>query len=467
MKKIRSRIGLCSVVLALFFAAILLLLNTYRRNASKWFLTAYNRHLYSSENVLLTGTVADRNGTVLSYVSNGVRLYHKDELVRRSTLHVVGDPYGKIGTSALATMRNDLISFRAAEGVTSVDEAGNTVVLSIDADLNAAALKALDGRNGTVCVYNYKTGEILALVSTPTYDPMNIPENLEDDAAYSGAYLNRFLSTTAAPGSVMKPVLLQTALEAGLQASDLDPSQSGPLTEWKYTCKGIARFPDGNVKCPKTHNKQSLTETLANSCNCAYAVLAVALGPDKVAAGIQKSGLTDSYKVGSANTARSTFRISGIYDYQLGYAGVGLYLDQVNPCSLLVYYAAIAGGGKAAVPNTVLEVRDSSGEILSKPETVMTKQLLTASSAEYLRNALSEDVRLTYGKERFPCAIAAKSGTVSQAKGDSNCWFAGFTTDEDKPYAFVVYIEHGGVGSRAAGDVTAAVLKELVRKSGN
>ena len=115
----------------------------------------------------------------------------------------------------------------------------------------------------------------------------------------------------------------------------------------------------------------------------------------------------------------------------------------------------------------MLEVRDSSGEILSKPETVMTKQLLTASSAEYLRNALSEDVRLTYGKERFPCAIAAKSGTVSQAKGDSNCWFAGFTTDEDKPYAFVVYIEHGGVGSRAAGDVTAAVLKELVRKSGN
>ena len=465
MKKIRSRIGLCSVVLALFFAAILLLLNTYRKNAAKWFLTPYNRHLYSSENVLLTGTVADRNGIVLSYVSNGVRLYNDNELIRKSTLHVVGDPYGKIGTSALATMRNDLISFRTLEGISSVDEAGNTVVLSIDAYLNAAALKALDGRNGTVCVYNYKTGEILALVSTPTFDPANIPENLEEDSAYSGAYLNRFLSTTAAPGSVMKPVILQTALESGLQASDLDPAQSGPLTEWKYTCKGIARFPDGNVKCPKTHNSQSLTETLANSCNCAYAVLAVALGPEKVAEGIHKSGLTDSYKIGTVNTARSTFRLTGIYDYQLGYAGVGLYLDQVNPCSLLVYYAAIANGGKAAVPNTVLEVRDSSGKVLRRPEIVMTDQLLTASSAEYLRNALSEDVRLTYGKDRFPCAIAAKSGTVSQAQGESNGWFAGFTTDEDMPYAFVVYVEHGGVGSRAAGDVTAAVLKELIKKT--
>lgn len=463
MKKIRSRIGLCSVVLALFFAAILLLLNTYRRNASKWFLTPYNRHLYSSENVLLTGTISDRNGVVLSYVKDGQRLYNESEDVRRSTLHVVGDPYGKIGTSALATMRDDLISFRALQGIASVDEAGNTVVLSLDAEVNAAALKALNGRNGTVCVYNYRTGEVLALVSTPTYDPMNIPEDLEEDSAYVGVYMNRFLSTTAAPGSVMKPVLLQTAIESGLTAADLDPSQDGPITDLVYTCKGIVRFADGYVKCPKVHGSQSLTGTLANSCNCAYADLAVALGSDKVSAGIRKSGLTDSYLVGSTNTARGTFKITGVYDYQLGYAGVGLYLDQVNPCSLLVYYAAIANGGTAAVPNTVLEVRDKNGNTIRRPETVMSRRLMEASTADYLRKALIDDVRLTYGEDRFPCSIAAKSGTVSQAKGESNCWFAGFATDEDKPYAFVVYLEHGGTGSRAAGDVAAAVLKELLK----
>lgn len=462
MRKIRSRIGICSVVLALFLAGILYLMNAYRRNASDWFLTSYNRHLYSSDYVLLTGTVVDRNGVTLSYVSDGTRLYNGDADIRKATLHVVGDPYNKIGTSTLATMRNDLVSFSAMQGIASVDEAGNTVVLTLDAKLTAAAYRALDGKNGTVCLYNYQTGEILALVSTPTYDPMNIPEDLEDNRDYSGAYLNRFFSTTATPGSVMKPVILQAALET-MQASDWDPAQTGPLADSIFNCKGTISFADGYVNCPKVHGKQSLTETLANSCNCAYASLAVTLGGETVSEFIQKCGLTKSYRVGNISTARGTFEITGIADYRLGYAGVGLYHDQVNPCSLLVYYGAIAGGGKAAVPNTVLEVRDSSGKMLRKPEAVMSDKLMEASTAEYLRKALSEDVRLTYGKDRFPCNIAAKSGTVSQSSGASNCWFAGFTTDPDMPYAFVVYIEHGGSGSRAAGDVAAALLRELVK----
>ena len=461
MKKIRSRTALCSIVLALFFLAILYLMHTYRRNASAWFLTPYNRHLYSSENVLLTGTVADRNGVILSSVNDGVRRYNPDSGIRLSTLHVVGDPNCKIGTSVLATMRDDLVSFKALQGIASVDEAGNTVVLSIDSNLNAAALRALDGRNGTVCLYNYKTGEILALVSTPTFDPEAIPEDLEEDPAYEGAYLNRFYSTTAAPGSVLKPVILQAALESGMQASDLDPAQSGPITEISYTCKGIVRFPDGYVKCPKVHGTQTLTEMLANSCNCGYADIAVTLGADTVSRCISRCGLTSSYKIGNINTATGTFEISGIEDYRLGYAGVGLYHDMVNPCSLLVYYAAIANGGKAAIPNPVLQIRDSAGQTIRSTEVAMSGELVTAEAAEYLSKALSEDVRLTYGKDRFPCEIAAKSGTVSQAKGASNCWFAGFTTDPDMPYAFVVYIEHGGSGSRDAGDVAAAVLKEL------
>lgn len=462
MKKIRSRTALCSVVLALFFLAILYLLHTYRRNASDWFLTSYNRHLYSSENVLLTGTVADRNGVILSSVSNGARKYNADAEIRMSTLHIVGDPNCKIGTSTLATMRDDLVSFRALQGIASVDEAGNTVVLTIDSKLNAAALRALDGRNGTICLYNYKTGEILALVSTPTFDPEAIPEDLEEDPAYSGAYLNRFFSTTATPGSVLKPVILQAALEGGMQASDLDPGQTGPITDSHYTCKGVVRFPDGYVKCPKVHGSQSLTEMLANSCNCAYAEIAVTLGADTVSRYISKCGLTSSYRVGNVNTAAGTFEITGIEDYRLGYAGVGLYHDLVNPCSLLVYYAAIANGGQAAVPNTVLKVTNASGKVIRRPEVTMSDRLVTEDAAEYLRKALSEDVRLTYGKDRFPCSIAAKSGTVTQAEGASNCWFAGFTTEPDMPYAFVVYMEHGGSGSRDAGDVAAAVLRELI-----
>lgn len=460
MQKIRSRVGLCTFILIFFFAGLLVFLNQYRKHAREWFLQPYNRHLYSQDNVLVSGTVRDRNGLILSTVNDGQRIYNGDETVRISTLHVVGDPYGKIGTSALATLYTELISYDRIRGIAAVSENGNTVNLTIDADLNAAAYEALDGRNGTVCVYNYKTGEIMALVSTPAYDPENIPEDLEENEAYSGVYLNRFFSTTATPGSVLKPVILQAALE-NLTASDIDPSQTGPISECRFNCKGIISFSDGYVKCPKIHGSQTLSETLANSCNCAYAAMAVALGNVRVSEYMQRSGLTSSYRVGAVNTARGTFSVTGVADYRLGYAGVGLYLDQVNPCSLMVYYAAVANGGTAAVPNTVRSVTDAKGREVYKPELTMTGKILSEGSSALIRQMLQNDVIATYGKDRFPCAIAAKSGTVERSGGASDSWFAGFTTDADKPYAFVVFIEHGGSGSRAAGSVAAEVLKAL------
>ncbi len=461
MKKIRQRAAFCTLFILIFLGALLVLLNRYRKHSDEWFETPYNRHIYSSENVLLSGTILDRNGLMLSHVEDGKRLYSTDEAIRKATLHVVGDRYGKIGTSALATMRDLLVAYKTLRGVASVSEQGNTVHLTVDAVVNAAALKALGDRTGTVCVYNYETGEILALVSTPTYDPDNIPENLETDDRYSGVYLNRFLQTTATPGSVLKPVILQAALET-LTASDMDASLSGSIEDFTYNCTGTARFADGTVRCPKAHGKQTLSQTLANSCNCAYAALSVKMGADTVSEYLQNAGLTASYTVGNTRSARGTFEITGIADYRLGYAGVGLYHDQVNPCSLLVYYGAIAGGGTAAVPTTLGYVTDDKGKEIYRPETVRTGRLLKASSAEYLRKALMDDVVLTYGASRFPCTIGAKSGTVETSEGRSNSWFAGFTADEDKPYAFVVYLEHAGSGSRAAGDVAAAVLRAIL-----
>lgn len=70
------------------------------------------------------------------------------------------------------------------------------------------AYQALNGKKGTVAVYNYKTGEILCMVSSPAYDPMDIPSDLEENEKYEGAYLNRFLSSTFTPGSVFKTVTL-------------------------------------------------------------------------------------------------------------------------------------------------------------------------------------------------------------------------------------------------------------------
>src|SRR5699024_3637849 len=91
---------------------------------------------------------------------------------------------------------------------------GRNMTLSIDAYLNVTAYNAMDGRQGAVGVYNYKTGDILWMVSTPSFDPMNPPDLSGDNAeTLDGIYLNRFLSSAQVPGSIFKTVTLTAALE--------------------------------------------------------------------------------------------------------------------------------------------------------------------------------------------------------------------------------------------------------------
>ncbi len=79
---------------------------------------------------------------------------------------------------------------------------GSNIKLTISSDVSAAALQALNGKKGAVAVYNYKTGEVLCMVSSPTFDPLNIPSDIETNSTYEGVYLNNALSSTYTPGSI-------------------------------------------------------------------------------------------------------------------------------------------------------------------------------------------------------------------------------------------------------------------------
>ena len=90
---------------------------------------------------------------------------------------------------------------------------GSDISLTVDQNACAAAYNALGGKNGAVLVYNYKTGEILAKVSAPTFDPNAVPEDIETNGAYKGAYLDNTLSGSFTPGSIFKIVTAAAAME--------------------------------------------------------------------------------------------------------------------------------------------------------------------------------------------------------------------------------------------------------------
>ena len=452
MKKIERRAVIC-VALALALALGMgLFLFRYFTSGGKWASSAFNRHLYNSAGQLSSGSVLDRDGDVLSEGKDGKRTYYENEIVRKATLHAVGDLQGSIGTGALNAFADRLTGYSLLNGAFGANR-GSELYLTVDARYHYEAYQALGGKSGTVAVYNYKTGEILCMVSAPSYDPLHVPADIETNERYEGAYLNRFLSSTFTPGSVYKTVTLAAALE------NLPDAQSRT-----WNCEGSIRMGEETIVCSGVHGEQTLEEAFANSCNVAFASIAVEVGAEAMARQTEKAGLTSAYSVSTLPTAKGTFSFDGITDGQLGWAGVGQYQDQVNPCALMVYMGAIANGGKAAEPY-LLQTTGSALGIPSLPHiTRKTKTLVSSGTAAAMAEMMANNVEKTYGTGRFPnMDLCAKSGTAEVGEGKTpHAWFAGFLRGEDTPYAFVVLVENGGGGSSVAGPVAGKVLDLVV-----
>nr|WP_326184637.1 penicillin-binding transpeptidase domain-containing protein [uncultured Oscillibacter sp.] len=452
MKKIERRAVVCAILALLLAAGLCVFLVKYLLNGGSWASSAFNRHLYSSDGVLAVGTVLDRDGDVLSKAESGKRTYYDNETVRKATLHAVGDLQGSIGTGALNAFADRLTGYNLLNGAFGADR-GAELYLTIDARYNYEAYQALDGHAGTVAVYNYETGEILCMVSAPSYDPLNVPSDIETNDRYRGAYLNRFLSSTFTPGSVYKTVTLAAALE-----------EIPDLSDRTWTCTGSVQIGEETIICSGTHGEQHIGDAFANSCNVAFAQIAVELGADTLEKYTKKAGLTDSYSVDGLPTAKGTFDWADVTDGELGWAGVGQHRDLVNPCALMVYMGAIANGGRAAEPYLIYKTVSALG-LPSLPHlTRKTGTLISGGTAEKLADMMAANVEKTYGVGRFPnMDICAKSGTAEVGEGQTpHAWFAGFLRNGDTPYAFVVLVENGGGGSSVAGTVAGRVLDVIV-----
>lgn len=453
MKRIEKRAGVCLILVAALILGLGLFTFRFFTSGGRWASQPFNSHLYKNSR-LAVGRVLDRDGDVLTWTDDtGSRHYYESESVRKATLHVVGDSEGKIGTGALTAFADKLSGYNPFTGVYSPLGMGNDIYLTLDARYNYIAYNALNGQKGAVGVYNYKTGEVMCMVSSPTYDPANPPVIEEGDERYDGVYLNRFLSGTFVPGSVFKTVTLAAALE-----------KLPDLKDRRWTCTGSVQIGTDPVTCPKPHGDLDIESALAKSCNCVFGQLAAELGAPTIEAYAEKAGLTARYNVNGVNTAAGKVDLSKATENQLGWAGVGQYNDAVNPCALMVYMGAIANKGSASAPRLIAKTENSLGLNTSLWLNKQSPGLVSPSTAAAMADMMAKAVTDTYGAGRFPnMDICAKSGTAEVGGGKApNAWFAGFLRNPDAPYAFVVLVENGGSGADAAGGVAARVLDALV-----
>lgn len=430
MKKITRRAFSVLLIAALVVFGMGLYLSRYIEHGQDWAM------YFSRANSGSSGALMDRNGVALAYFDATESSFSSDRDTRMACYHVTGDYWGRTGTGILSRYWKDMQDYSLITGTTRAEN--GVLWLNTDAALNKVIFEQLgEESKGCMLLCNYRTGELLGMVSTPTVDPLD-PNGIVRD----GAYINRCISASFTPGSIFK---LVTAAAAWEQLSDMESRSF--YCEKEYDIAGVS------ITCSGTHYNQSFEQALSNSCNIAFAQMAVKLGQDTMIDYVTSYGLLDSHELSGISTAAGSYPLEFVGDPELGWSGIGQSTDMVCPYSMLRFLCAVANDGMLIEP-----------QLVKTEAAPVPSRLMEAGTADKLKQMMRYNVTDHYGgEENFPgLPICAKTGTAELGDGDSHSWFVGFLDDEEHPYAFVTLVERGGYGLTVAGSITNQVLQWAV-----
>lgn len=463
MKMITKRGIFLWVLCALFIGGIIFLSFSLATEGSTWVMKNYNRHVYSDGQLIAAGKIKDRNGVVLSESKDGERVYSDDKSTRLSTLHLVGDTRGFISTGVQTVFEKQLVGYNIVNGVYDIDKygSGNDLTLTVDSEINKVAYDALGDKKGTIAVVNYKTGDIVCMVSKPSYDVNNVPYNIDSAEEYEGVYINRFLTGLYTPGSTFKLVTSISALQ----------NIGNDIYNQKWQCNkvyDVDGVEEDNIICNARHGKIDFETALAKSCNITFSQIAIEIGPEKLAKTVDGLGLTSPVTVsGEIKSAKGRFYLkAGDPDATTGWTGIGQGQTLVCPAAMLRLMCAIANDGKAVPFNVVDRFENQKGKTIRFAQDTAETQLINSDTASQMKNLMRNNVKTQYGDSKYKgLNLCAKSGTaqIDNVDAHNTAWFVGFMDDEENPYAFVVVAEKGNSGSQTAGPMANKVLQAIVK----
>lgn len=436
-----------AVIFALFLAFFLF---KFVKDGREWAFYGTNRHVYTAGEITEIGEITDMNGNTLAVTKDGKREYSEDKDVRKATLHLLGDRKGNISTGVQYALKEKLTNYSLINGIYTYSGEGNNMQLTVNSDISVAALKALGKYSGCVGVYNYKTGETLCMVSTPTVDVDDKNEVYSaNKGIYEGVYVNRFISSAYTPGSVFKAVT---------SAAAYDKFGEG-IYDISYECDHGTVLDGRKLGCVGKHGNISLEAAFSHSCNAYYSNLAVDVGIDKMTEYAEKFGFNRNFYIEGIKAAAGSYNLDGANDLQLGSSGIGQHTVLMNPLQFMCAVGAVANGGDYAEPYLVESITTSTGVNKYKAETTF-KPLLDKTTADLVYRLMDFAVEDNYRKSTFgKLDVCGKTGTAEVGDGVENSVFVGFCKNSELPLAFVVVVENGGSGKTTALSVANKTLQ--------
>lgn len=465
IKVVRRRIQLLTMLLLLLFGlmAAYFCYSVYFYGG-RWMANPYNPRISSQKQRVIMGTVTDRDGTVLAYTDErGARRYHASRDTRMAVSQVIGDSGGKASTGVDTFHAQYMLGFRSSvvervmDAVTGTPQRGDDIRLTISERLSRYISEQFpEGKRGAVVVLNYKTHEILSMVSMPQFDPTDVSTALSNEEA--GALINRATQGLYPPGSTFKIVTMASALE---NLPDLD--------DFGFDCTGY--YPVGNYSVTEksSHGVQSLSDAFASSCNTTFAALSQELGYAMLGETAEKLGFNENFMFGDLIVYNSSYPIDDLSPEDLAWSSIGQGRVLASPMHMALIASTIANGGVMYEPHLLLAITTAQGGARRLPGSTEGKRVLSGAVAQRLEKEMIRVVKSGTGTRAAlddGYVVAGKTGSAEASNDksiDTHAWFVGYITNDNAPYAICVLVENGGSG----GGVAAPLARKVLRKAIN
>ena len=341
---------------------------------------------------------------------------------------------------------------------------GGSITTTINAKAQDAAWNGLKGKKGAVVALDYTTGAVLAMASSPSYDPNELASHHLNDttrawknlvADPSSPLTNRATREIYPPGSTFKLVTAAAALQNGYHPNSMVdspenwilPGTRTPLTN-ETNCGG---------------SRITLAHALDISCNTAFGKLGVSLGQDKIRDQAERFGFG---KVVSSDVSSVASRFpQDLTDAQLAQSSIGQYDVAASPLQMAMVTAGIANGGKLMTPYLTAQVRASNLQVVSEHHPKQMSQPMTKESAEQLKAMMVSVVNNGTGKRARinGTTVGGKTGTAQTVKGKAPyAWFVGWSDNPHVAVAVFIQSSDTAINEVSGGRLAAPIARDVI-----
>ena len=354
---------------------------------------------------------------------------------------------------------------------------GASVELTIDPVVQKAAWDAMGNLRGAVVAIDPKTGNILAMVSTPGFNAnkLAVHDGIESGKSYQALLtdeknplINKAIAGDLyAPGSVFKVVVASAAFESGKYTPE---SQIPNPAKFKLPGTNTYVQNSGEGRCGG-RSTVSIADALRFSCNVPFAQLGIELGQDRIRSQAELFGFGKTVKI--PVTATPSIYPTGMDIAQTGLSAFGQFDVRVTPLQMAMVSAAIANNGVLMKPNLIETVLSPSLAILQQPQPSVFSQPISSETAKRVNQMMVDAVArgVSSNGQIAGVKVAGKTGTAQNGKDQPyTLWFTGFAPADNPRVAVAVVIENGGgMGQNGFGNLLAApvarkVMQAVLRK---